>query len=154
MSEKHLDRRSFLALAPAGAAALLALPGPALARDATIAFGELYAQFGVLGLVFSDRVKALTGKPVTMRGFMAPPLKAEANFFVLTEIPLALCPFCSSDADWPDDIVVVYLDRASTFEQANGLIEVSGRLEAGSWRDPETGFLSLLRIVGADYRRV
>ncbi|MFC3073779.1 hypothetical protein [Shinella pollutisoli] len=143
-------RRAFLGLM---AAALLAGPRRARAAGSTVGFGELYASFGVLGLVFSDKVKALAGKPVSMRGFMAPPLKAEANFFVLTEIPMALCPFCSSDADWPDNIVVVYLDSAQTFEQANGLIDVSGTLEVGSWRDPETGFVSLLRIVGAEFRR-
>jgi RNA polymerase subunit RPABC4/transcription elongation factor Spt4 len=87
-----------------------------------------------------------------MRGFMAPPLKAEADFFVLTEIPMSICPFCSSDADWPDNIVIIYLDRAQTFEQANALIEVHGRLEVGSWTDPKTGFVSLLRIVGAGFR--
>ena len=54
-----------------------------------------------------------------MRGFMAPPLKAEAKFFVLTEIPMSICPFCSSDADWPDNIVVVYLDEKQTFVQPN-----------------------------------
>jgi hypothetical protein len=86
-----------------------------------------------------------------MQGFMAPPLKAEADFFVLTAIPMALCPFCSSDADWPADIVVVYLDKAQTFEQANRRIEVTGKLEIGSWTDPNTGFVSLLRIVDAGY---
>src|SRR5690606_2625840 len=118
-----------------------------------LGFDELYSSFGVLGLSFSDKVKALDGAPVTIRGFMAPPLKAEADFFVLTEVPVSICPFCSSDADWPDDIVVVYLDRARTFEQANGLIEVAGTLEVGSRTDPETGFVSLLRVVGADFRK-
>ena len=89
-----------------------------------------------------------------MKGFMAPPLKAEARFFVLTQIPMSLCPFCSSDADWPDNIVVIYLGRAQTFEQANRLIEVSGRLEVGSWTDPETGFVSLVRIVDAGFAAV
>lgn len=141
-------------LALLGMTALSMPVRPAMAADGRIAFGELYASFGVLGLTFSDKVKELQDKKVAMRGFMAPPLKAEADFFVLTEIPLSLCPFCSSDADWPDDIVVIYLNRAQTFEQANGLIEVNGKLEVGSWTDPETGFVSLLRIVGADYRKV
>ncbi len=145
-------RRHMLAMACS--AVVLARIGEAAAADDNIAFGQLYASFGVLGLTFSDKVKELAGKPVAMRGFMAPPLKAEANFFVLTEVPVALCPFCDSDADWPNDIVVIYLDRAQTFEQANGLIEVSGKLEVGSWTDPDTGFVSLLRIVGADFRRV
>jgi hypothetical protein len=46
---------------------------------------------------------------------------------------------------------VVYLDAAQTFEQPNRLIEVAGTLETGSWTDPETGFLSRLRIVGASF---
>jgi len=86
-----------------------------------------------------------------MRGFMAPPLKAEAAFFVLTEIPMSLCPFCSSDADWPDNIVVVYLDEKQTFVQPSQTIEVRGVLEYGSWKDPETGFVSLLRLRQAEY---
>lgn len=149
---RRMTRRGALAVLGAAVAALPA--GRSLAADGTIAFGELYASFGVLGLAFSDKVKALDGRTVAMRGFMAPPLKAEANFFVLTEVPVALCPFCDSDADWPNDIVVIYLDRARTFEQANGLIEVRGKLEVGSWTDPETGFVSLLRIVGANFGRV
>ncbi|SON55463.1 hypothetical protein HDIA_1922 [Hartmannibacter diazotrophicus] len=140
------DRRSVLL-----AAASMLLPlRPAFAATA-LTFDDLYSSYSVLGLEFSDKVKGNNGKPVTMQGFMAPPLKAEADFFVLSEIPMALCPFCSSDADWPDNIVVVYLNRAQTFEQANAKIEVSGKLEVGSWTDPETGFLSRLRIVEAEF---
>ena len=50
---------------------------------------------------------------------MAPPLKAEAAFFVLTREPVALCPFCQSDADWPDNILVVYLSSNQSFVQNN-----------------------------------
>ncbi|MFO1211063.1 MAG: hypothetical protein U1E40_17895 [Amaricoccus sp.] len=135
------------------AAAFTATARAGAAEDDTLAFGELYGDVGVLGMHFSDKLKGLDGRRVRMKGFMAPPLKAEASFFVLTERPMALCPFCSSDADWPADIVVVYLDRAQTFEQANTLIEVTGRLELGSWTDPETGFASLVRVVGAAFRR-
>ncbi len=147
-----ITRRGMLA-GTAAALALPALPRPAGAAAATLDFGELYGTVSVLGLTFSDKVKGFAGQEVAMRGFMAPPLKAEADFFVLTEIPMSICPFCSSDADWPDNIVVVYLDRAQTFEQANALIEVRGRLEVGSWTDPATGFVSLLRLVRASFRK-
>lgn len=137
--------------------ALAAVAWPWLARAAyaatALGFDELYGKVSVLGLAFSDRVKGLAGQEVAMRGFMAPPLKAEADFFVLTEIPMSICPFCASDADWPDNIVVIYLDRAQTFEQANARIEVRGRLEVGSWTDPATGFVSLLRLRGASFRK-
>jgi hypothetical protein len=140
-------------------AACFVFAGLVAARHAAAAvlrltFDELYGEVSALGLVFSDKVKALKGQEVAMRGFMAPPLKAEANFFVLTEIPMSICPFCSTDADWPDNIVVIYLDAAQTFEQANALIEVQGRLEVGSWTDPATGFVSLLRLVDARFGAV
>lgn len=139
-----------------GCIAALAISVPKRARAAVsrLGFEELYGKVSVLGLSFSDKTKQLAGQPVRMQGFMAPPLKAEAQFFVLTEIPMSLCPFCSSDADWPDNIVVVYLGEKQTFEQANRMIDVTGRLEVGSWTDPETGFVSLVRIVGASFSSV
>lgn len=147
-SGMFLDRRRMLC-------ALAALPALSLARPAlaaeTLGFSELYKSFGVLGLEFSDKVKRLTGQEITIKGFMAPPLKAEANFFVLTEIPMSLCPFCSSDADWPDNILVVYLARKQTFVQFNAPIRTQGVLEYGSWVDPETGFVSQLRLRDAAF---
>lgn len=122
--------------------------------DNAINFDELYGKVSVLGLEFSDKVKQLNGSEIAMRGFMAPPLKAEAQFFVLTKVPMSICPFCSTDADWPDDIVVVYLGEKQTFTQPSQTIEVRGKLEMGSWTDPETGFVSLLRIRQAEYATV
>jgi hypothetical protein len=143
-----LSRRVFMG--GTSAAAFYAMTRPAAGAQ-TIAFGELYSKFGVLGLEYSDKVKALNGKSVSMEGFMAPPLKAEANFFVLTEIPMALCPFCSSDADWPDNIVVIYLGGKQTFLPGGTRVSVEGTLEIGSWTDPDTGFLSRLRIRNARF---
>ena len=67
---------------------------------------------------------------------------------------MALCPFCSSDSDWPDNILVVYLGEKQTFVQPNAVIEVKGVLEFGSWTDPETGFVSLLRLRNASFGEV
>ena len=86
----------------------------------------------------------LDGQRIRITGFMAPPL-------VLGKAPMALCPFCSSDANWPDDIVVIYLKGRRTFERRTGMITVAGRLEHGSCPDPETGFVSLLRIRDAKF---
>lgn len=126
----------------------------AQAAESDITFDELYGKVSVLGLEFSEKVKQLNGREIAMRGFMAPPLKAEAQFFVLTEIPMSICPFCSTDSDWPDNIVVVYLGEKQTFTQPSQTIEVRGKLEMGSWTDPETGFVSLLRIRQAEYATV
>ncbi|WP_246752938.1 hypothetical protein [Sinorhizobium sp. BG8] len=130
---------------------LLLSPRLSLAATSSLNFNELYGKISVLGLEFSDKVKALAGQDVAIRGFMAPPLKAEAAFFVLTEVPMSLCPFCSSDADWPENILVVYLGEKQTFVQPSQIIEARGTLEVGSWTDTETGFVSLLRLRDAQY---
>ena len=117
-----------------------------------ISFARLYKSIGVRGLVFSDEVLALAGQSVAMRGYMAPPLKAESPFFVLTREPLTLCPFCQSDAEWPIDIVVVYLREAAPLLDGGARLSVLGRLEIGSWTDPDSGFVSLLRLTAASFR--
>lgn len=148
-----MPRRDFLKLLSVAPLAYVASGLPqAQAATGNLSFAELYSKVSVLGLEFSEKVKSLNGEKVVMGGFMAPPLKAEADFFVLTEIPMSICPFCSSDADWPDNILVVYLDKKQTFVQPSTMIEVTGKLEVGSWTDPETGFVSLLRLRDARYK--
>lgn len=119
------------------------------AADNLLSFDTLYKSVGVLGTVYSDQAKALQNKNVRMRGYMAPPLKPESKFFVLTREPVAVCPFCSSDAQWPADIVVVYLRDTLAPINLSRRIEVTGTLEMGSWTDPQSGFVSQVRIVDA-----
>ena len=122
---------------------------PALAAEPELGFAALYASVGVRGVVLSERVRQLTGGMVAMTGYMAPPLQAESQFFVLTSEPLSLCPFCQSDADWPIDIVVIYLRQAGALPGGGARIRALGRLDVGSWADPETGFVSLVRLMEA-----
>lgn len=133
-------------------AAAIALCGPALAAEpAGIAFDSLYKSFGVLGFQFSDRVTALRGQSVRITGYMAPPLKPESHFFVLTREPLAICPFCQSDADWPVDIVVVFMKEITPMVSAGRKVVVAGRLEIGSATDAQTGFVSQIRLTDASF---
>lgn len=125
---------------------------PTVRAEQRLGFDELYEGRSVLGLKLSAKLRALTGSRVTIEGFMAPPLKADAPFFVLTREPVSLCPFCNTDADWPDSIILVKLRRAQDFVQANRPILVTGRLESGSQTDESTGFVSLVRLTDAQYR--
>jgi len=145
LARLRLLRRTLLA------APLLAV-GRAHAAE-RLRFDDLYSGWSVQGLRFSDRAKELAGHAATMAGFMAPPLKAEADFFVLTREPLSMCPFCSSDAEWPPDIVVAYLKHDAQPTAPNEVIEVTGQLELGSWTDPATGFVSQARLRDASFRR-
>lgn len=115
----------------------------------SIKIRELYAG----DVQFSELAKSLDGKKVKISGFMAPPLKAQADFFVLTKMPMAVCPFCESEADWPDDILFVRgKDTIEVIRYTEPLF-VTGILELGTKVDEETGFVSRVRLVNADYER-
>ena len=133
-----------------GLGALAALPRPLrAATPEPVRLRELYEK----DLSFSDYARAREGKLVAIEGFMAPPLKAESTFFVLTNRPLAVCPFCETEAEWPDDILAVHTRRVLDVQPFNVKLSVLGRLELGTQTDPETGFVSRVRLVEAEYRR-
>lgn len=142
----RLSRRSLIALGclapfaslPARAAELVTFP------DLAVAGGEGY----------TDKARKLAGKTVEMRGYMAPPLKPEIDFFVLTSLPTAICPFCDAAASWPDDIVLVQLSRPVRALAYDLLLDVSGTLDIGEYTDAKTGFVSLVRLNEAKYVKV
>ncbi len=102
---------------------------------------------------FSDYASSMKDQYVEVDGFMAPPLKAESNFFVLTKMPMAVCPFCDSAMDWPIDIVAVYGRDIVPVSPFNVPIRVAGVLELGTEKDEELGFVSRVRLVDATYWR-
>lgn len=147
-----MKRRNFLAALFFSAMAPVA--AVKAASDLKLGFEEMYEGNPILGLQFSQKLKSFADKTVSVEGFMAPPLKPEADFLVMTREPVSLCPFCNSDQDWPDNIIVVYLSKKQEFVQPNRSIVVTGRLELGSFTDKETGFVSLVRLVDATFEVV
>lgn len=136
-----IDRRALL---------LAALSAPLASRaEGALRLRDLYNK----DLSFSDRALALEGTRITVAGYMAPPLRAESQFFVLTLRPMAVCPFCDTEADWPDDILAVHTKRIVDVQPFNAPIEASGDLRLGAYTDPDTGFLSRVRLEDAVYRR-
>ena len=140
-----ITRRSLLALA--AATPFLSLPSFASQR---IGFAELWTP----DFDFSDLAQKLAGAPIEMRGFMAPPLKPEIPFFVLTKEPTAICPFCDSAAKWPDDIILVLLQRPVHAIAYDRPISVNGVLEIGTETDEETGFVSRARLRDSKYSKL
>ncbi|MEK3917044.1 hypothetical protein [Paenibacillus sp. FSL H7-0331] len=118
-----------------------------ITKAATITFKDLYSDMTVRGVKFSDKLTQLANKKVEMTGFMAPPLTAKVNFFVLTRVAMSICPFCSTDADWPIDIVVVSMPKGKEVIPTEHQVKVTGTLSIGSQTDEETGFVSLIRII-------
>jgi hypothetical protein len=140
-----LSRRTILRLA--GLAPFAWLP----ARAAELV---TFADISVADDQFTAKARKLAGTVVEMRGYMAPPLKPEIDFFVLTSLPTAICPFCDAAASWPDDIVLVRLSRPVRALAYDRLLNVSGILEIGIDTDAATGFVSLVRLRDAKYVRV
>ena len=103
------------------------------------------------GAAFSDQALALNEQRVQIQGFMAPPLKPDADFFVLTKLPMAVCPFCDSELDWPNDIVLVRLRGRQDWVDFNQPIVVTGTLALGTEIDAATGFVSRVRLVDANF---
>ena len=134
---------------------IILAPGAVASESAIpLRFSDLYTTSGPLGVAFSESAQRLRGLPVRMSGYLAPPLKAEAAFFVLCAQPVSICPFCQSDADWPQDIVVIYpRDSDWRFRSAAERVEVLGTLDLGSKLDPATGFVSQVRLLSALVRR-
>lgn len=139
-----MDRRRFLALP-----ARLALPRAGLAQEEPIRLRDLYNK----DMSFSDLALAHEGERIEVAGFMAPPLKAEASFFVLTKMPMAVCPFCEPGQTWPDDILPVHTRRTVRVIPFNVPVTATGRLALGDHVDPDTGFFSRVRLEEAAYAR-
>lgn len=139
-----MNRRHLLALLP------VLLAPRALADAAPVRLRDLYNK----DLSFSDLALAAQGTRITVSGFMAPPLKADSVFFVLTNRPMAVCPFCEPGMPWPDDILAVYAKRVVDVVPFNVPITVTGLLELGDAVDPELGFYSKVRLADATFQRV
>jgi hypothetical protein len=133
----RLSRRLFVGLA---------LVAPFAARRARAADRVTFADLWSEGAEFSERARGLAGKTVEMRGYMAPPLKPEAEFYVLTGTPMATCPFCDSEATWPQDIVLVMLARPLRPQSYSRPLTVSGILDIGTQTDEKSGFVSRVRL--------
>lgn len=141
-----MRRREFVAMAGAGIATP-ALCARAVAMDGPVNLRDLYNR----DRSFSDLALSLEGRRITVDGFMATPLKADAKFFVLTKMPMAVCPFCNAEAEGPEGILAVYIKRSLKVIPFNISIAAEGVLELGSLRDEATGFLSMVRLVNATY---
>jgi len=112
-----------------------------------LTFAEFYQAVSPrLGLVMTDKLLSLDNQQVAIEGYMAPPLKPELDWFVLTKTPLLVCPFCSTDADWPDEIALAYMPPQETLFSTTRPLRLIGTLQVGRNIDAETGMVSLVRV--------
>lgn len=144
-----MNRRGFFATATGAVLAAPFIATNAVAAEPKVRLRELYNN----DMSFTPFALEHEGQRVAIEGFMAPPLKADSNFYVLTNIPMAVCPFCDDAADWPDNILAVYAQRVVNVIPFNVKIVSRGTLELGTYTDPELGFVSRVRLVDAAQER-
>ncbi len=126
-----MNRRHALTLS----AVLSVLPGNVRAEQDLLKLRELYDK----GVVFSDLAHELDGQRVRVEGYMAPLLKASSHFFMLTKMPMDVCPFCEPGGEWPCDILAIYTRRLYDVVPFNRKIIVAGTLRLTDHIDQETG---------------
>jgi hypothetical protein len=141
-----ITRRAF----SAGLACLPLLTLPALAAPTRLRMGQLYDYDN--NMAFSKDAEALAGQQVEMQGFMAPHLKVDSDFFILSNTPVETCPFCESEDEWIDTIMFVVMRERKEAINPGTLIWTTGVLEIGPKTDEATGFVSRARLVDADFR--
>ncbi len=127
---------------------------PATDNYPLLAFRDIYATIGVIGLRIGEEARSLAGQPVRVRGYMAPPVAERDSFFVLTRSPFVTCPFCDPAASWPDDVVLACLEKDSAFVDPALAIELVGELEIGPKPDPRTGTTRYVRLLDARWQPV
>ena len=148
-TEFLMDRRQFVSTLALGA--LLGTAGlatPASAALPSLRFRDMYRR----GKDLSEAALVLEGQRIEMIGYKSPPLKPEINFYVLTKTPMATCPFCDDATDWPNDIVVSYFEGDLQFTRFSNLIRVEGTFDTGIKTDPDTGFVSKVRLLDIAYK--
>jgi hypothetical protein len=104
------------------------------------------------GSDFSEQAKLFNGQRVELTGYLAPPLKVDSKFFVLGDLPMNMCPFCTEADQWPTNILLVYpSDRVESPPYDRPVI-VAGELDLGDVLDDETKFFSRIRLRNASLR--
>lgn len=144
-----ITRRNFglgLATLPLVSAAM-----PALAAPTRIRMGQLYDYDN--DMAYSEIAHELAGAEIEMQGFMAPHLKVDSDFFILSNQPVETCPFCESEDEWIDTIIFVVMRERQEAIDPGMLIWTRGILDIGVATDEATGFVSRVRLLDADFYR-
>ncbi|MGL4967660.1 MAG: hypothetical protein ACRC67_40965 [Inquilinus sp.] len=131
----------------AGLAALTLAGRRGRAEEPRIRMFQLYGR----DMSFSLKAQTLAGTRVSIQGFMAPHLKVDSDFFILSNAPVETCPFCASEGDWIDSIVFVRMREREEAVDPGALIVAAGTLEIGPATDAATGFVSRVRLVDATF---
>lgn len=99
----------------------------------------------------SEQFWDLSGRQVTIKGFMGEVLSFEKNWFLLIPEPGAECPFDNGDETYWNKIMIVFVPEGSKLRYTSGPLEISGRLDVGIKID-ESGYKTMFRLYDASFK--
>ena len=79
---------------------------------------------------FTESLKAMEGKEVTIEGFYVPFAPEDGNYVILSKFPQSQCFFCGGGG--PESVVEVYFAKGLQKFQVDDLIKVKGKLSLNS----------------------
>ena len=150
-TRRQVLRAGMLALGAPCAGIALAVDDAAPLRFADLYVGATFQEGVGAGpeLKLSAKALALSGRRVTIVGFMDGILPRDGMYFMLIKEPSFLCPFHTVSFDWAG-FVPIFVARP--VEYVDGPVRVTGRFEVGKKTD-EMGLVSHVRIYDAQLTR-
>lgn len=106
----------------------------------------------------TDLARQLDGTQIETFGYMTPPLPGgnafliNLSFFVMAGEPMATCPACETPDEFPGNILLVVTEGPFRPIPFWKMITTTGTLRVGEYVDPDTSYLTLLRLENADWR--
>lgn len=111
------------------------------------------ASFSFKDAVSVETLKTLSGKPVSIIGYMATLSPISGKYIYLMNMPYQSCPFCVPNTTQLANTLAVYAPDGKTFEYTDQAVKVEGTLEFGDYTD-EFGYVYPYRIVNATAKPV
>ncbi|WP_338227812.1 hypothetical protein [Algoriphagus taiwanensis] len=88
---------------------------------------------------FTEELKALKGKQVTLKGFFIPLDLQSSQTLILSKYPMAECFFCG--AAGPESVAVIYLQSKPPRMKVDQIVEVRGILDLNASDVEEMTFI-------------
>ena len=106
------------------------------------------ASFSFKDAVSVETLRTLSGKPVSIIGYMATLSPISGKYIYLMNMPYQSCPFCVPNTTQLANTMAVYAPEGKTFEYTDQAVKVEGTLEFGDYTD-DFGYVYPYRIVNA-----
>jgi hypothetical protein len=94
---------------------------------------------------FSDDLKAMEGKEMTLEGYFVPFAPEDGNYVVLSKYPMSQCYFCGGGG--PETIAEVHFVKIPGKFKVDDLITVKGKLKLNTDDPDHVNFMLISSVV-------